>query len=440
MNNKWLHDLNKLGDYEKNAPEGLLNDIKAEMLRRGVAPAHVSGKKAVPSFMLWRRVAAVAIIAVALGAGVFWFTNRGGQGRSVSPVLTNNEQVAKASNGIAQSHTSKNVFAQEAYPENVNEEKTHFGRNEHRHPGTLTTENVATDGLIAELPQAQSAVLHEGAMPHDSTTTAPTFLATHTTRENEKTIQYDRHSEHVNYAHYSGYLSNVDNHKSSTVKLDAHFSGLMNEHITSRRGMMLASANPYGNYDADMAGSNSEGLRPTECQLHSKEHHDHPIRVGVSVRYHLNDKWSLQSGINYSFLSSDFTQENENSAIRTNQKLNYLGIPLSASYSIWRNKHVNFYITAGGQLEKLVSGKTKTKHIEAGKNLMTTNGDVKEREFVFSTNAAAGVEYSASRRISFYAEPGTVYYFKNGSDIRSIYTDKPLNFNLNIGLRINLNN
>ena len=39
MNDKWMDDLkNQLGDYRKDAPEGLLDDIEQEMCRRGVMP------------------------------------------------------------------------------------------------------------------------------------------------------------------------------------------------------------------------------------------------------------------------------------------------------------------------------------------------------------------------------------------------------------------
>ena len=56
-----------------------------------------------------------------------------------------------------------------------------------------------------------------------------------------------------------------------------------------------------------------------------------------------------------------------------------------------------------------------------------------------SANAAAGIEYNLTNHLSIYAEPGASYYFKNGSDLETYYTDKPLKFNLNVGLRLNIN-
>ena len=55
----------------------------------------------------------------------------------------------------------------------------------------------------------------------------------------------------------------------------------------------------------------------------------------------------------------------------------------------------------------------------------------------WSVNASAGVQFDIVPSVGVYAEPGISYYFDNGSDIRTIYKDEPLNFNLNVGMRFN---
>ena len=37
-----------------------------------------------------------------------------------------------------------------------------------------------------------------------------------------------------------------------------------------------------------------------------------------------------------------------------------------------------------------------------------------------------------------YAEPGVKYYFDNGSRVVNFFKDKPLNLNLQVGLRLNI--
>ena len=52
-----------------------------------------------------------------------------------------------------------------------------------------------------------------------------------------------------------------------------------------------------------------------------------------------------------------------------------------------------------------------------------------------SVNAAAGVQFNVLDNIGIYAEPGVSYHFDDGSSLQTIYKEKPLNFNLNFGVR-----
>ena len=45
------------------------------------------------------------------------------------------------------------------------------------------------------------------------------------------------------------------------------------------------------------------------------------------------------------------------------------------------------------------------------------------------------IAYSLLPSLSLFAEPGLAYYFKNGSGVKSAYTDKQLLFNVNVGVR-----
>ena len=55
-----------------------------------------------------------------------------------------------------------------------------------------------------------------------------------------------------------------------------------------------------------------------------------------------------------------------------------------------------------------------------------------------SVNGAVGAEFKFSHNVSLYTEPALNFYFDNGSSIPTLYQEKPLNFNLNVGIRFNL--
>jgi hypothetical protein len=58
-----------------------------------------------------------------------------------------------------------------------------------------------------------------------------------------------------------------------------------------------------------MQQSTFSNMLPTlaEVQKEEKTHHHQPVKVGVEVRYNIDNKWSVQSGMTYSYLQSDFT-------------------------------------------------------------------------------------------------------------------------------------
>ena len=89
--------------------------------------------------------------------------------------------------------------------------------------------------------------------------------------------------------------------------------------------------------------------------------------------------------------------------------------------------------------EKLLKGKRKSISEYDGVPEEEQTENVKEKRPQLSVNAAIGAEYKLYDRLSVFAEPGVSYYFDNGSDLTSIYKDRPTNFNLNVGLRFCIN-
>lgn len=164
--------------------------------------------------------------------------------------------------------------------------------------------------------------------------------------------------------------------------------------------------------------------------------HDRPIKVGVSVKYSLNDRWSVSSGLTYSYLRSDFDYSEGKAFGSGVQKLHYLGLPLAASYNVVKGKRFNVYLTAGGEMQKLVSGKA----VVDGVNMKEEDKryDVREGGMQWSLNAAVGAEYNFTDNLGVYLEPGVSHYIDNNSSVENFYKHKPTNFSLNVGLRLNI--
>lgn len=157
-------------------------------------------------------------------------------------------------------------------------------------------------------------------------------------------------------------------------------------------------------------------------------HHRLPITVSFSIRRHLSASFALESGISYSYLYSEIT-ENNSGKVR-NQKLHYLGIPIKASWTFFRKQKVSFYISGGGMLEYGIS-------------LRKNNLPLHINRWQPSLNAAVGMQVELVRSLSLYIEPGIGYYPDLNRHINSsgfnyfesIRTVHPFTFSLQVGLR-----
>ena len=76
-----------------------------------------------------------------------------------------------------------------------------------------------------------------------------------------------------------------------------------------------------------------------QIQKDSYIHHRQPVRFGLSLRYRLTDCWSMESGLSYTRLSSDIMTTENGITSMTEQRLNYLGLPLNIIYNLWQTRN-----------------------------------------------------------------------------------------------------
>lgn len=163
-----------------------------------------------------------------------------------------------------------------------------------------------------------------------------------------------------------------------------------------------------------------------------------PVQVGVSVAYSFTDRLSIESGLTYSCLVSDLSSGTPSGNYDIRQTLHYIGLPLSLKYEFLKVKGFSLYALAGGQMEKCVAGKTRTDYFIDGKKVSSENGRIMVEPLQWSVGAYVGAQYSFNRLVGLYVEPGAAYYFRNGSPVNCIYSERPFNFSLRAGLRFSL--
>lgn len=163
-----------------------------------------------------------------------------------------------------------------------------------------------------------------------------------------------------------------------------------------------------------------------------------PVSVGINLGYDITRSWSIETGIKWTMLTTAIRSGSEDNYSRENDRLHYIGVPLTVKANIWQNRYLSVYAGAGGMIQKMVSGKKQTRYYFGGVETSIENSRLKEKQLQWSVNATAGLQLRCTDYFGIYIEPGIIYYFDNGSPIRNIYKARPFNFNLSLGLRFSL--
>lgn len=210
----------------------------------------------------------------------------------------------------------------------------------------------------------------------------------------------------------------------------------------SKPTAMVMGANPLaaGVTKTDWIDKDSKASAIVYNQPEVQEEYSHkiPVKVGLTARYNITGRLGVETGLTYSILSSSVKIGNSETGKNWStgsQTLHYLGIPLNISFNILNSRYVNIYVTGGGMMEKSISGSIKTDEYVDGKFDRTMTTNISPKGLQWSVNAAAGIQANILPQLGFFVEPGVSHHFKNGSRVRSIYTDKPTDFSLGFGLR-----
>lgn len=210
----------------------------------------------------------------------------------------------------------------------------------------------------------------------------------------------------------------------------------------SKPTAMVMGANPLaaGVTKTDWIDKDSKASAIVYNQPEVQEEYSHkiPVKVGLTARYNITGRLGVETGLTYSILSSSVKIGNSETGKNWStgsQTLHYLGIPLNISFNILNSRYVNIYVTGGAMMEKSISGSIKTDEYVDGKFARTLTTNISPKGLQWSVNVAAGVQANILPQLGFFVEPGVSHHFKNGSRVRSIYTDKPTDFSLGFGLR-----
>ena len=470
MKRNWKEDIHdRLGNFETDAPDGLWEAIHQRMAQTERARTE---KRQTP-FVLQptlRRTACAAAACFAIIAGYQYFADggketvngvkqAGGDGMiavggtvasdnsryvvskpaTASIVATNLAGVRVAKNGVTptavyaqtqndgagkQPNNGEETAADAAVMPTQNSESAQISTPQHlntstsQHPNTSTSQHLNTSTSQPHNPSTSQPHNPSTSQPHNPSTSQPhnpsTPLLAYTPAE--------RHSSRHDGAAARWTLST-----SATTGMGA-------SSVTNSTATYVEAVGPDNVIWADNPQLGI-GIFNQGKSVKTEYKHRLPVRVGLNVAYRLTDRLSVESGVSYTRLSSDMKDGTKDNYSSGSQKLDYIGVPLNVKYRAFGYRRLSVYASAGLLTEKCVSGKTTHEYVISGEKKKHEAEDVAAKPWQLSVNAALGAQFDVLRNVGVYVEPGVSYYFDDRSPLSTIYKEKPLNFNLNLGVR-----
>ena len=432
MNEKWIKDIrSRMENYSEPLPADLWEKIDAD----------ISRPKVIPMWRKWTSVAAAAAVVLAVSTlSLFYWT-------SEPSLKESNLSIAEtpAIDYTEQKDTPKDVIPEDVKPA-VQEPKNDKLLSvvsakvyDEDKPNVNTIEENKPVAIADNIPVVVTN-------DEKQETSASEIKEEDSYSAKEKRINMmkaDRETVRRN----ASYLAMADDGKKRSkmqigvttgnipYSSSSSFSGM------SRLGMStktLSSANVVVGEISDATASYTQMLSNNiNKETYTDIKHHVPVTVGASVKWGLSENWALETGLNYTYLYSEL-RSGAKSYIEDEQKLHYVGIPLKVQRSVWSNSIFSFYASAGGMMEKCVSGSLDRVTVDENNRKSYFSEDLNVKPLQFSVLASVGLQANFNKLLSLYLEPGMIYYFDDNTDVLTIRKDKPFNFNLQLGLRFNL--
>ena len=395
----------RLDSYEESAPEGLWSDIEAS-----VFPKEKPRKAAFVPWM-WLSAAAAAVAAVLI----------------VTNTLSNDPKEDRI---VAQTDITPSSSVNPGDDPASSEELASLLADADVRPVVPAAPGRVRSMPVKSVPENQASLEPEPEMAAEAEPDVVLEPESEMVVEAEPTVPVEQEQDRrVATNHdgedWSGYMSATDDGETgflSRISMKASLAG------AATQSQDVSNYDPamfyYGSGDTRSSGYSDEPTRAfapmdpliSASSVETDTRHHRPVRMSLTFHMPLGGKFGVETGASYTLLRSTVTTTSGSTVNRNIQTLKYLGIPVNLTADLYGNDWCRLYLSGGGMAEKCVSGEIK--------------------HMLWSLNAAAGLQVNLGRSLGIYAEPGLSYHFDDGSPVRTIYKDRPLDFMMTLGARM----
>lgn len=222
-------------------------------------------------------------------------------------------------------------------------------------------------------------------------------------------------------------LPDIDDFTSSPTRIDS-WSDL--ERILADLAENYPDSTMFTSLHAIAKGMTESG----NDDLKENREYAQPVTFGLTANIGLGSRWSLITGLEYSRLSSKASSGIDTVSVTNRQTIHYLGIPLGASYDIWSKGRMNISASAYGRMDIPVAAASIIEHHNG--NIVTYRGrTLMNAPLQWSVGSGICFRYTLGSNISIYVEPQLQYHFAPAGNVNTIWTERPLDLAVPIGIR-----
>lgn len=421
MNNEeqWIKEMRKhLEDYSEPLPQGLWEEIEKDL----------STPKIIPYKRFWQAAAVILVLLASSLSVWFWST-------PTADFTSQENIVPKIAETSGKQSETENICA----PHTL--QVTQLAQNTADHLIYNSLQPMKSCSMSVpesnELPETKYQEQEPKKQSGQDGMETKTFAASRSakTSRNADRRQMQKNAEALQYK---------KNGEQKKISFGVNMGNTPYSSTNNYQGMgRLAIYSPSRVMDL-MGAANDKQIAYSQVLFENSDlnpathiHHHIPVTVGATFRWEFSQCWSLETGVMYTLLVSELNS-GENAYVEEEQRLHYVGIPLKIQRSIWKNNRFNIYASAGGAMEKCVSGEIETKYVSASGWKEKENNSLDVKQLQWSVTAGVGAQVNFTPQVGLYVEPGVAYYFDDKSMVETIRKEHPLNFNLQLGLRFSI--
>ncbi|MBS7288993.1 MAG: hypothetical protein KIG56_00185 [Bacteroidales bacterium] len=396
----------RLEGYESKLPEGDLAEFKALLDASATA-----GKKRSPAYLAW-----FAPVAVVAGLALFFLSGHGPQQDMIHVVdgsslvadvveaqpevaeMMETEPVAEAATVKTCPSTSRKIIHHDATVE-VNEK----------------SENRDSASCVSERSESEN--------PGSNQQTGPA-------EQNGKPKRNNDGTSSGSSSGYSPFVPSGSSRKPVSVKVGQATAGVLGGTgalaLASVIPSIMKSEDAYNGSISDDSVNPGGSLTDPDAPVDGRtgnDTHFMPLRSGFSLRIPFTERWSLTTGLDYSWYASNL--DYSHSGVHR-QDVHYLGIPLRADFTIARNRWMDVYVGAGGSVDFCVAA------YDAGQKI--------EKDGVgFSIIGAGGIQFNINKNLGLFLDPTFSWNIPaNNRKLDTYRSEHPFMLTLSTGLRVTI--